>query len=283
MESNSINCHTNGTRLNGHTQYSVPDEATKVFQTAILNNPLISKDLPKGINEAVSKIHFTGSPDPSLPINYRFAEAVSSLKALEASLVNVLISRKHSVPVQDVTINTDHATLFIMSAALWTIDPGGLNITALGVRGPNAEIEKFFPSGDIYRSHATLHRRLATNIYRCKDGRYFNLHGDMNPDPALECIGLPAKMETESFEEGVERYEDAVGKMESGELQRLCTDVYGQSGTICYSVEESRESEHGRANKDVGLWRSTTMSLQRSQLAGGLTSNLRAFSARSQD
>ena len=254
------NSHVNGdgahTLTNGSSAYSVPEETSRVFQDVILSDKRILKDLPDEIIEAANKVHFTGSPDPSLPVNWRFAEAVASAKGLEAALVNVLLKRKYNMQLQDVMIDTDHATLFIMSAGMWTIDPDpdGLNITAVNLRAPPPELHKFFPSCDLYRSHATMHRGLATNIYRCSDGRYFNLHGDMNPDPALDALGLPHDADASSLEEGVKRFQDAFDKVSSEELQRLCTEVHKQSGSSCYSVEEFNNSEHGQANEHVGLW-----------------------------
>lgn len=38
--------------------------------------------------------------------------------------------------------------------------------------------EKLFPNEDKHRSNASLHRSLATNIYRTKDGRYYHVHGN---------------------------------------------------------------------------------------------------------
>lgn len=255
MATNGINGNGN---LNGHQHYSVPDETSKVFQTCILSHPSTAEDLPHGIEEAASKVEFIGSDEPSLPINFRFAEAVASLKGLEASLLNILLTRKYGVEAQDVKIDTDHATLFIMSAGMWTIDPGEgeghLNLSSEDILTLGPQIEKFFPNCDIHRSKATLHRSLATNIYRCKDGRYFNIHSDMNPDPCLDAVGLPREAETASFDEGVERFQDAVGKIDSEELQRRFADEYRQSGGICYSVSEFNASAHGQANKDVGLW-----------------------------
>ncbi|KAK3048653.1 hypothetical protein LTR09_009962 [Extremus antarcticus] len=143
-----------------------------------------------------------------------------------------------------------------MSASLWTIDPGegGLNITAANLRAPPPELEKFFPNGDLYRSHATLHRSLATGIYGCKDGRYFNIHGDMNPDPTLDALDLPHDLETPTFEEGVKRFQEAVKKLDSAELQHRVSNIHRQSGATCLSVSEFNASKHAQANKDVGLW-----------------------------
>lgn len=243
--------HTNGT-----SSYSVPAETSKVFKNHVLSDSRIAKDLPEEAKDAASRVRFVGSHEPSLPIQWRFAEAVASLKGLEATLVSALIKRKYNAELHDVTINTDHATLFIMSSNLWTIDPGegGLNITLSNLQGPNPHLQKWFPNRDIHRAHATIHRGLTTNIYRCADGRYFNLHGDMNPEPALDAVGLPHDMDHASRRDGVEVFQDALNNISSKELQRRCDEEYRQSGTTCLTVEEFNESEHGQANKDVGLW-----------------------------
>ena len=73
----------------GQSAYSVPKEAQKVFEKEILNNPLIPS-LPSEIKEAGKLVHFTGNDLPSIPINWRFAESVSAMKAFEASMLNVL-------------------------------------------------------------------------------------------------------------------------------------------------------------------------------------------------
>lgn len=239
--------------IDGQATYSIPEQTSKLFRDEILNNHKIAKDLPPTIDEAASKVAFTGSTDPSIPVNWRLTEAVASLKGLEAALINVLVNSKYNVPLQNVAINTDHAMAFILSNNVWTIDPGegGLNIEA-GAGGK--ALEKYFPNCDIHRSRATLHRKLATGIYQCSDGKFFNLHGSMNSDPTLDSIGLPHDLDIGSFDEGVKIFQDAVGKIPSEELQHRCTDVHRQAGTICYSVAEFNASPHGQANADVGLW-----------------------------
>lgn len=238
------------------SRYSVPAEAAKVYEQGLLSNPLVAKDLPREIHET-QLISFTGSESPSLPVNWRLAEAVSSLKALEAALIGVLVKRRYGVELEprSVIIDTDHATLFLFSTVLWTIDPDGENISADNLRQANPKLFKYFPSCDKYRMNATLHRNLATNIYKCADGRYFQAHGSLNPTPTLENIGLPAERESDAatYEEGISLFEDACGDLKSADIQER-TDTTGQAGTICYSVDEYVGSEHGQANAHVGLW-----------------------------
>lgn len=93
--------------------YSVQSETQDVFEKEILNNPLIPS-LPPEIRDAGRLVHFTGNSSPSIPINWRFAESVSALKAFEASMLNVLRAKKYGAEFSEVNINTDHASLFIM-------------------------------------------------------------------------------------------------------------------------------------------------------------------------
>lgn len=86
--------------------YSVPQETKKLFIDGILNNPLISKSVPPETIEYGSKVKFVGSDAPSIPINWRFAESIASLKGFEATMLNVLLVKKYGIEPQEVIINT---------------------------------------------------------------------------------------------------------------------------------------------------------------------------------
>lgn len=49
-------------------------------------------------------------------------------------------------------------------------------------------------------------------------------------------------------------YQEKVSKYDAAEIESLMNDKYRQAGTICWSTEEYRSSEHGRANAHVGLF-----------------------------
>jgi hypothetical protein len=86
--------------------YSVPDEAKQLFRQGILNNPLIKSSLPAGWEKHADKIHFDGTSKPAIPINWRFAESVSALKAYEALLVNAVLEHRYGAKPVDININT---------------------------------------------------------------------------------------------------------------------------------------------------------------------------------
>ncbi len=101
----------------GEQHYSVPRETTSLLEKEILSNPLLPS-LPQEIQQAGKRILYTGNDRPSIPINWRFAESAAAMKGFEASMLNVLRSRKYGVEMSEVEINTDHASLFAMSPFL---------------------------------------------------------------------------------------------------------------------------------------------------------------------
>jgi hypothetical protein len=104
-QSNGI--HMNGTHANGNSNpYSVPREAKCLFQDGIVNNPLMASGLPSDAAELAAKVKFTGTDEPSLPINWRFAESVSAMKGLEALMVMALVKKKYGVEVKEAEIDT---------------------------------------------------------------------------------------------------------------------------------------------------------------------------------
>ncbi|EME46193.1 hypothetical protein DOTSEDRAFT_70246, partial [Dothistroma septosporum NZE10] len=232
--------------------YSIPKEARHIFVNEILYNALVPT-LPQDIKDAGKLVRFTGSDVPSIPINWRFAESVSALKAFEASMLNVLRKRKYGSELSWVTIDTDHASLFFMSPFLAkVVEDGELKEIA---RNPE-KLEKYgFQNADLHRASASPHRQLATNIYETKDGRFYHVHGSMNPDPTLEALGMDLDGDpAEEYESVSNRFQEIVREFDSQELDALMNDKFRQAGTIAYSTEEFQATEHGKANKHVGLY-----------------------------
>jgi hypothetical protein len=95
-----------GTTGTAEQQYSIPKATQEILQNGLLNNPLIANTLPPEIHGCARKIHFIGTDKPRIPVNWRFAESIASLKGLEAAMINVLLQRKYGVEPQDVIINT---------------------------------------------------------------------------------------------------------------------------------------------------------------------------------
>jgi crotonobetainyl-CoA:carnitine CoA-transferase CaiB-like acyl-CoA transferase len=256
--------------------YSVPQQAEHIFRKGILQNPFVSKYLPEGIDNAASKVRFTGPDSPTMPVNWRLAESASALLALEASLVGLLLERKYAMSAPEAEINwlgecsfddgsspltfdSEHAQLFLMSLFLWTIDPEGEDIRATLSA---AKLQKYLVDQDPFERATTAHRGSTTNIYKCADGKFFQTHGSLNPDPMLQVLGLPRQRDTRPGEEAWVPFQEAASKFSSAELLEA-TEKARQAGHTCNSWEEYSRSEHGRANSHVGLFEIRRLETQR--------------------
>ncbi|KAE8373504.1 CoA-transferase family III [Aspergillus bertholletiae] len=237
--------------------YSVPAESRRIFLEEILQNPLV-KSLPPEVYDASAKIKFTGSNDPSISINWKFAESIASLKAFEGAMLSVLLQRKYGVEFPEIVIDTDRAQLFIMSAMTWVIDPEGEAIeSSFHLARKGGSFFKHFPNWDIHQAQGSVYRSLCTNIYQTQDGRYFHLHGSMNPDATLTSIGLPLwypDLDGNARDDIVQVYADQIKGINARDLEHQMSEIYRQAGTTCWTAEEYFASEHGKANSGVGLY-----------------------------
>ncbi|KAF5318590.1 hypothetical protein D9619_010993 [Psilocybe cf. subviscida] len=232
--------------------YSVPEEAAKVLFEGIINNPLHANS-PSEVKEAAKHIKYLGSSEPTLPINWRFAESIAAIKGFQGSMLNVLLKKKYGLSYQQIVINTDHAQLFIASPLLLVLDPLGAKIRF----GANTEeFYKYYPDGDKYHAmDGSPFKMAATNIYKTKDGRFYHLHASMNSAPTEKALDLDASAATGlSYGEACQVYQEKALQYTAAEIENLMNDEYRQAGTTCWSIEEYRASEHGKANAHVGLY-----------------------------
>lgn len=238
------------------TAYSVPAEAEVLFHYGILKNARVT-NLPLEFEKYATRVHFNGSDLPRIPINWRFAESLAALKAFEATMLNVLRSRKYACDASEININTDHASLFIMTPFLTKVaTPGGQEKEA-NFFYPEVVKKLGFTSTDLHRCKASNHRALASNIYRTEGSRYYHIHASMNPDPTLSALGLPSEAprnESDSYEMVVERFQSVLSKTDPYELDHRINEKFRQAGTIAWTTEEYLTSPHGQANAHVGLY-----------------------------
>ncbi|KAI0836658.1 CoA-transferase family III [Hypoxylon sp. FL0890] len=231
--------------------YAVPEQAASAFINGILKNPLMP-NLPPELSQIARLVSFEGSARPSIPVNWRLAESVSALKAFEATFLNYLVHRKFGIPPTKVSINTDHATLFIMSPMLTQIEDRG---EVRPFTPFDTLILELFPNRDRHRANGSLHRALITNIYKTRDGRFYHTHGGMNPEPTLQALGLPLEGEDQDTSEIViDRIQLKVLQYDATYLDHLLNEEHRQAGTIVYSAAEYFASEHGQQNGKVGLY-----------------------------
>lgn len=238
------------------TSYSVPEESRAILRDGILNNKL-HNSLPSECNDLAAYVKFQGTAAPSIAINWRFAESVSSLKGLEAILINALLGRKYNEAPKEVVIDTDHAQLFFMSSLVLEIDPDfSAPITPTPIRDLTERYAKYFPNGDLHQMASSLYRRAAYNIYKTKDGRWFHIHGSLNPDPSLKGAELPLDMpEITNIEDSWTPFISRISEKTAEEWDQILGEEYRQAATICLSPQEYASSPQGKVNSAVGLYR----------------------------
>ncbi|KJZ74791.1 hypothetical protein HIM_05908 [Hirsutella minnesotensis 3608] len=231
-------------------EYSAQQEAASIFYNGILDNPL--QELPAGLNELRHLVRFEGNGIPIIPINWRWTESISALKAFEATMLNRLMNLKYGIDPIEVMINTDHASLFFMSPTLAQITGSS---TAQSAQDINPDTLKPF-QGEAERHYIPdLHRQMATGIYETKDERYYHIHGALNPDLTLSALGLPLSSKPDDgLESIVERFQTTVSRFRALELDKMMNEQHRQAGTIVWSAKEYFASEHGNANANVGLY-----------------------------
>ena len=236
--------------------YSIPEESRQCLLTGILNH-VGHKQLPHECIEYANLDRYVGDNAPKMPINWRLAESVAALKGFEAVMVGLLLNKKYGLPPQEVTVNTDHAQLFLMSFFLLEVDPKDNQhpIRPIELRELNDAHSKYFPSWDLHRQTVSQYRKAVTNIYKTKDDRFYHLHASLNPDPSLKALGLPLDMpELTTIESSWAPIENVMATKTAQELDDLLAGDHKQAGTICFAPEEYGTTPQGKSHASTGLY-----------------------------
>lgn len=219
------------------TSYSIQDEAHHIFYDILLKDPRLC--LPKEIHDVASRTVFNrvGTISrPFLPSPLKMVESSTALWALLATFGNVIAEERFGIS-QVVEINSDAATLFLMSMMLVTVD---------GLQLMDPVMAKSYAKYDTFNMREPWRRR-ATNIYSTKDRRFFQLYGSMNASPTLNMLGLAESMPELNESTSLRILMREVRKHDAKWLDAKVNKNSRQGGTICYTPEEFADTEHGEA------------------------------------
>jgi hypothetical protein len=97
-------------------------ESTQRAIQILLDDPLLP--IPEEAKLLIPKTTFTNESSPILPCPFRQLEAAAALKAIEAGVANA-IGKLRLGQEQNVSIDLQHATLFLFMAYLTTVDGMG--------------------------------------------------------------------------------------------------------------------------------------------------------------
>ncbi|KAA8618814.1 CaiB acyl-CoA transferase carnitine dehydratase [Pyrenophora tritici-repentis] len=156
---------------------------------------------------------------------------------------NAIVQERFDV-LQGVSINMDMASLFLMSSALATVDDKPLSDAKLAGRYLKYDLGRTF---DPYR-------QLCTNMYRTRDGRFFHLHGSMNPDASLAMVGMARESAFTTSEDMMEAYAHKVARFDAEWLDVEANEHWRQAGGVCVRADEYAASAQAKAIRDDGLY-----------------------------
>ncbi|KAI6600882.1 hypothetical protein MCOR06_000602 [Pyricularia oryzae] len=224
--------------------YSIRQEAERIFRDTLLRDQRLG--LPQKVASASERTTFdTTTIDTAyLPVPWKFSESSAALWALAATYGNAIAKERFGVD-QDVVVNTDVASLFLCSSLLVRVNGKSFQDSEIGARVAKYDLGSVM---DPYR-------RLCTNVYKTKDGRFFHLHGSMNATKSLAMIGLPpTNPDLDTPEKIIAEISSKVEEYDADWLDTEANQYWRQAGTICLTEAEFHASEQGKAIKDDGIY-----------------------------
>lgn len=227
---------TNPCSREAMADYTIQREASRIFHEILLKDSRLG--LPSDVQDAASRtIIDTSTPiaRPFLPAPTKASETSTALWALLATYGNAVAKHRFGIE-QSVTINSDIATLFIFAFMLTKFGDKSIG---------EPEIVPRYQRYDLHQQYLPW-RRLCTNVYPTKDGRWFHTHGSLDATKTLQMLGLPAFDDEKDEKEIIRRYCEKVGQYNAEWLDLEANQHWRQSGCIALTKEEYLQSEHGK-------------------------------------
>lgn len=230
---------TSNGNLTGNQPYTLQSEAQKIYDS-IWKDPRLN--LPKEVQELADRVHFVGDEtQPFFPVPVKCAESQAGLLGYIGLLALAIAKDRYKFD-QHVEVDVAQSlmnglgALFMRHEGDWISgNPKMMGAVQRWDHGKTRE----------------LYRQLATNVYKTKDGRWFSLHGNMDPTPLLNMLNVPQHNEKNlSWPQILDMYSEVVGTMDSKTLDDWSNNVYRVPGTVCYEKHEFEELPHGKAIKD---------------------------------
>ncbi|KIW24044.1 uncharacterized protein PV07_09783 [Cladophialophora immunda] len=219
--------------------YTLQSEARRIYE-AIVTDPRLK--LPEEVKGLRDRVHFTGDEtDPFFPVPFKAAESQAGLLGYIGLLALTIAEDRYGIE-QECQIDVSQAllnglgALFVRHEGEWL--SGSPKMMAAVQRWDHGMTRE-------------LYRQLATNIYKSKDGRWYSLHGNMNPTPLLEMLNLPQHNEKNlTWPQIIDLYSKVVGDINSQLLDDWSNNVYRTPGTLCLEKEEFESTPQGKAIRD---------------------------------
>ncbi|KAK9729355.1 hypothetical protein K7432_000324 [Basidiobolus ranarum] len=210
---------------------SVPEEARRLLNILIEKNPAlrISKDY------AQSNIKFEGGDLPMMPGNMKSGPFAGAAFAALGAVADQIAQLRFGTSPSQIKVDTDHASYFLGCVTLFSADGKvGLDCFNLAPKWDGGWWD-------------TPMLKESTAIYKTKDGRFFQLHGDLDASILLKDIGLDDKDPKATNDSEAHRIiGDWAKQYTADELEALMIKLR-HSGSKCYEPEEWLATPMGQA------------------------------------
>ncbi|KAL1634362.1 hypothetical protein SLS56_002372 [Neofusicoccum ribis] len=213
--------------------YCVQDESRRILRECILSDETLQ--IPQSISNAAESVTFIGDDvRPFLPSPSKMTESASALSALVAAAASAIAADRYGIEYQKVKINTDLASVSLFSVILPTVDGAPFM--------ENKKLREEIAKGNLYEVDKPI-RAQSTNLYHTKDGKWYYLHGSLNPSVTMQMLGIEDTGEAVTHEEAVEVYKAKVAQWASSAIEETANLEYRQPGVVCHTHEEFLVSE----------------------------------------
>ncbi|KAK4223196.1 succinate--hydroxymethylglutarate CoA-transferase [Podospora fimiseda] len=215
----------------------VPDEAARLLRLLINQTPNFNSD--------PSKVQFTGEPYPLIPGPLKSVPLAAALHGISALLADEILSlRQQSSPSnRTITISTTQTTLWLSTASSAYLDSKPLINLFF-----NRTLGKYLPDWQQSTLINPIDLR-GTGIYPTSSpGKWYLLHGSLNPPPMLRNLGIDPthRPEIDTPQKAYNYIRQHTTKYSAEELEYKNL-VSGFCGSICFTPKEWSETTMAKA------------------------------------
>lgn len=222
-----------------------PQDASRIFEYIAKSTPGFTQD-----KELWNTVKFNGSDLPVIPGPTKAPLVAAALHAMCGVVAHEIVEDRDGVEAktQDVTVNTDHAAIWLGTIFAASVD--GKDMPELVRSGQLSDLFKQDFEGNFM---STMMRKRCTAIYKTKTpGVWYQLHGSLDAAPVLRAIGVDPEYPAKTSDEAYEYISRHVEQWTADELEMLNVKN-GFCGSICFTPQGWSETLMGKRLADHPL------------------------------
>jgi crotonobetainyl-CoA:carnitine CoA-transferase CaiB-like acyl-CoA transferase len=213
----------------------LPEECKRLLHLFAARTPGFTRDAA-----VLNSVRFEGDSLPCIPGPIKSQALTATLNAMVGIVGQEILQLRGDTAPTATSIDTNHAGLYPATPALVTVD---------GEIGPAVIKLPTVPQWDSDRQSGSPLVFRATAIYETADeGKWFQLHGSLDPWKVLGIIGIGRDYDAKirSNDEAYALIQERVRNYRALEIEQLMLEK-GLSGSIVHSPEAWRNTEMGKS------------------------------------